>query len=111
MRDTPGINYRVIRNARGYNCKAILWRTRARSKYGTKRMLVNRFEFMRSRVDRLDYEIGILHKRLTKSQLDYLDNLYSTEYIHKKKISEKNLKKLQKKEARRVRVEKKKNYV
>jgi len=74
-------------------------------------MLVNRFEFMRSRVDRLDYEIGLLHKRLTKSQLDYLDNLYSTEYIHKKKISEKNLKKLQKKEARRVRVEKKKNYV
>jgi len=24
VRDTPGIKYRVIRNARGYNCKAIV---------------------------------------------------------------------------------------
>ena len=83
VRDTPGIKYRVIRNAKGYNCKAIVWRTKARSKYGTKRMLVNRFEFLRSRVDRLDHEISIIQKLLTKSQLEFIDS--QMEELSKKK--------------------------
>ena len=65
-------------------------------------MLVNRFEFQRSRMDRLDYEIGILQKKLTKSQLEFLD-LKIEEMYKKKKISEKNMKKLEKKEERRKR--------
>jgi hypothetical protein len=53
-------------------------------------------------MDRLDYEIGILQKKLTKSQLEFLD-LKIEEMYKKKKISEKNMKKLEKKEERRKR--------
>ena len=65
-------------------------------------MLVNRFEFMRSRIDRLDYEIGILQSKLSKSQLEFLD-FKMKETSSKKKISEKNQRKLDKKENRRQR--------
>lgn len=37
VRDTPGIKYRVIRNAYGYNLKGINWRVKGRSKYGAKK--------------------------------------------------------------------------
>jgi len=39
VRDTPGIKYRVIRGAYGYNLKNILSRIKSRSKYGTKRYI------------------------------------------------------------------------
>lgn len=38
VRDTPGIKYRVIRNASGYNLKSVLSRIKGRSKYGTKKI-------------------------------------------------------------------------
>jgi len=37
VRDVPGLKYRIIRNAEGYNLKCILMRIKGRSKYGTKR--------------------------------------------------------------------------
>lgn len=65
-------------------------------------MLVNRFEFLRSRVDRLDHEISIIQKLLTKSQLEFID-IQMEELSKKKKISEKNIKKLEKKTGRKKR--------
>jgi small subunit ribosomal protein S12 len=39
VRDTPGIKYRVIRGAYGYNLKSVLSRLKSRSKYGTKKYI------------------------------------------------------------------------
>lgn len=37
VRDLPGIKYRVVRGARGYNLGCVLNRVKGRSKYGTKK--------------------------------------------------------------------------
>jgi len=37
VRDLPGIKYRVVRGARGYNLSCVLNRVKGRSKYGTKK--------------------------------------------------------------------------
>lgn len=45
LRDTPGIKYRIIGGAKGYNLKCIVLRRKGRSKYGTARILpINRPE-------------------------------------------------------------------
>jgi len=44
VRDLPGINYRVIRNATGFNLKCVLSRKKGRSKYGTKKVLDKYFK-------------------------------------------------------------------
>jgi small subunit ribosomal protein S12 len=37
LRDLPGVKYRIIRGAKGYECGPILNRKVSRSKYGTKK--------------------------------------------------------------------------
>jgi small subunit ribosomal protein S12 len=38
VRDLPGIKYRVVRGAKGYNLSCVLNRVKGRSKYGTKKL-------------------------------------------------------------------------
>jgi len=38
VRDIPGMKFRVVRGARGYNLKCVLNRANGRSKYGTKKI-------------------------------------------------------------------------
>ena len=67
VRDTPGIKYRVIRNAYGYNCKAVVWRTSSRSKYGTRDIAIKQ-EIIRSKINTFDIQDINLEDKITDNK-------------------------------------------